>query len=126
MLYKSIISHQRKREKTPYYLAFTINYTYGRWLNRRLIKKLGTCEYIERNLNVLITGTANGRRAYLACALGTVTWCHDYPTSFIHLSDYLIDIALARQENTCHKILKKYTNTKLLIIDERLLVSQNE
>jgi DNA replication protein DnaC len=42
------------------------------------------------------------------------------------LSDYLTDIALARQENTYRKILKKYTNPKLLIIDEWLLVPPNE
>lgn len=86
-----------------------INYTCGRRLNRRLIEKLGTCEYIERNLNVFITGATGGGKTYLACALGYEACCHDYPTAFIRLSDYLTDIALARQENTYRKILKKYT-----------------
>lgn len=103
-----------------------INYTCGRRLNRRLIEKLGTCEYIERNLNVFITGATGGGKTYLACALGYEACCHDYPTAFIRLSDYLTDIALARQENTYRKILKKYTNPKLLIIDEWLLVPPNE
>lgn len=103
-----------------------INYTCGRRLNRKLIEKLGTCEYIERNLDIFITGATGEGKTYLACALGYEACCHDYSTVFILLSDYLTDIAIARQENNYRKILKKYTNLKLLIIDEWLLVPPNE
>jgi DNA replication protein DnaC len=103
-----------------------INYTCGRRLNRKLIEKLGTCEYIERNLNIFITGATGEGKTYLACASGYKACCHDYSTAFILLSDYLTDIAIARQENNYRKILKKYTNLKLLIIDEWLLVPPNE
>ena len=47
-----------------------INYTCGRRLNRRLIEKLGTCEYIERNLNVFITGATAEERLTLLAPLG--------------------------------------------------------
>lgn len=99
-----------------------INYTSGRRLDRRLIEKLGTCAYIENNLNVFITGATGEGKTYLACALGYEACCRDYRTSFIRLPDYLTEIQLARQENNYQKVLKKYINPKLLIIDEWLLV----
>lgn len=47
-----------------------INYTSGRKLNRSLIERLATCEYITEHRNLFITGATGSGKTYLACAFG--------------------------------------------------------
>ncbi len=47
-----------------------IDYNSGRKLNRSLIERLATCEYITDHRNVFITGATGSGKTYLACALG--------------------------------------------------------
>jgi len=47
-----------------------INYTSGRKLNRELISRLATCEYITEHRNLFITGATGSGKTYMACAFG--------------------------------------------------------
>ena len=47
-----------------------INYTSGRKLNRTLIERLSTCEYIAEHRDIFITGATGSGKTYLACAFG--------------------------------------------------------
>lgn len=47
-----------------------INYTSGRKLNRELINRLATCEYITEHRNLFITGATGSGKTYMACAFG--------------------------------------------------------
>ena len=47
-----------------------INYTSGRKLNRSLIERLATCEYITEHRNLFITGATGSGKTYMACAFG--------------------------------------------------------
>ena len=50
-----------------------INYTSGRKLNRELINRLATCEYISEHRNLFITGATGCGKTYMACAFGHVS-----------------------------------------------------
>ena len=45
-----------------------INYTSGRKLNKELIRRLATCEYISAHRNLFITGATGCGKTYMACA----------------------------------------------------------
>src|SRR5574344_585679 len=45
-----------------------IDYTSGRKLNRDLINRLATCEYISEHRNLFITGATGSGKTYMACA----------------------------------------------------------
>jgi len=49
-----------------------------------------------------------------------------YTTRYERLPDLLIDLEIARNEGTYKKVMAKYANPLLLIIDERLLLKPNE
>ena len=46
-----------------------INYTSGRKLNRNLIERLATCEYITEHRNLFITGATGSGKTYMALSL---------------------------------------------------------
>ena len=105
-----------------------INYTSGRKLNKNLISRLATCEYISEHRNLFITGATGCGKTYMACAFGMEA-CKRYlyfTTRYIRLPDLLIDLELARSEGNYRKVLAKYTNPLVLILDEWLLLKPTE
>ena len=95
-----------------------IDYTSGRKLNKDLILRLATCDYITEYLNVFITGATGSGKSYLACALGMEACKHFYNTKYVRMPDLLLDLKMAREENHFKKTPGKYANPTLLILDE--------
>jgi len=103
-----------------------IDYTSGRKLNKSLIKRLATCEYIAEHRNVFITGATGSGKTYMACAFGMEA-CKQYITvKYVRLPDLLLDLESARNADSYLRVLGKYTKPTLLIIDEWLLLKLNE
>lgn len=103
-----------------------INYTAGRKLNRELIERLTTCEYIQEKHNIIITGSTGSGKSYLACALGMEACKHYYTTKYIRLPELLAELAVARGEGRFKETIKQYLRYTLLILDEWLLVNLTE
>ena len=113
---------QRAELDQPQANIAEVNYESGRKLDRQLILKLATCDFIQRNLNVFITGATGCGKTYLACALGMEACKQRYNTYYVRLPELLTEMRLARESNVTKKILQKYTRPRLLIIDEWLLI----
>ena len=99
-----------------------INYTSGRKLNKLLIQRMATCEYISEHHNLFITGATGSGKTYMACAFGMEACKQYYSTRYIRLPDYLMELEAAKSENRYAKVLDKYAKPLLLIIDEWLLL----
>jgi DNA replication protein DnaC len=103
-----------------------INYTSGRRLNKSLLQRLATCEYITEHRNIFITGATGGGKTYLACAFGMEACKQYYSVKYVRLPDLLLDLEIARAEGSYRKVMTKYTNPVLLILDEWLLLKLSE
>ena len=103
-----------------------IDYTSGRKLNKELIKRLASCEYIADYRNIFITGATGSGKSFMACAFGMEACKHYYTTKYVRLPDLLIDLKTARDNGTYRKVMAKYANPILLILDEWLLMKPTQ
>ena len=93
-----------------------INYTSGRKLNKDLISRLATCEYISEHRNLFITGATGCGKTYMACAFGMEACKQYYNTRYVRMPDLLMDLDIARTEGNYRKVMAKYSNPVLLIL----------
>ena len=80
-----------------------INYTFGRNLNKDLINKLATCEYISEHRNLFITGVTGCGKTYMACAFGMEACKQYYNTMYVRMPDLLMDLDIAHSTGTYRK-----------------------
>lgn len=103
-----------------------INYTSGRRLNKELIHRLATCEYISEHRNIFITGATGCGKTYMACAFGIEACKRYYNTKYVRLPDLLIDLEMARGDGSYKKVMARYANPVVLILDEWLLLKPTD
>lgn len=99
-----------------------IDFQSGRKLNKNLILRLATCEYITDYKNIFITGASGSGKTYMACAFGIEACKKFYTVKFVRLPDLLLDLKAAKKNNNFRTVLKRYTNPTVLILDEWLLM----
>ena len=103
-----------------------IDYTSGRKLNKDLTNRLANCDYIADYRNIFITGATGSGKSYMACAFGMEACKHYYNTKYVRLPDLLLDLKTARDNGTYKKMMAKYANPVLLILDEWLLMKPTQ
>jgi len=103
-----------------------IAYHADRKLDKAMITRLESCSYLHENLNVIIMGATGVGKTYLACALGIAANRNFFAVKYVRLPDLFSDLAIARVNGTFRKVIKQYTQAKLLILDEWLLFPLNE
>ena len=99
-----------------------INYTSGRKINKDLINRIATCEYISEHRNLFIIGATGCGKTYMACAFGMEACKQYFNTRYVRLPDLLIDLEMARTDGSYKKVMAKYANPVVLILDEWLLL----
>ena len=106
---------------TPEACIEDIEYHPDRQLDKALITRLSTCNFVEERHNIIILGASGGGKSYLANAFGVAAARKLYSVRYIRLPDLLGELAIARVEGTYRKVMKVYKQVKLLILDEWLL-----
>ncbi|MBB6448045.1 ATP-binding protein [Bacillus benzoevorans] len=102
--------------------SFNDIYYIDRGLDKEKLLSLSTAQFIDTHSSVIFHGFTGSGKSYLACALGKQACIHGIKTRYIRIPDLL----MLRDEATLvpqgiSKLLRKFTNYKLLIFDEWLL-----
>lgn len=102
-----------------------IDYQSGRKLNKTLINRFATCEYITEYRNIFITSAIGNGKTYMAYAFGMEACKRYYSVKYVCLPDLLLDLQAAR-DTIRFLLLSKNTKPVLLSIDEWLLLKLTE
>ena len=81
---------------------------------------------ISEHRNLFITGATGSGKTYMACAFGMEACKQYYNTKYVRLPDLLIELEMSRNEGTYKKVMAKYANPLLLVIDEWLLLKPTD
>jgi DNA replication protein DnaC len=87
-------------------------------MDKTLISRLATGDYLRRGESVLITGATGCGKSFLASALGNRACMQGYKVAYFNLQKLLIKIKMARLEGTNLKFFEKLAKTDLLILDD--------
>jgi DNA replication protein DnaC len=110
----------------PYASMEDIEYRADRKLDKALITKLSTCNYINEKHNIILLGASGAGKTYLACAFGIAACRKFFRVKYVRLPDLFNDIAIARSMGTYKKLMQHYKRVELLILDEWLLLPLKE
>ena len=103
-----------------------VEYHNDRGLDKALIARLSTCNYLSEHHNLIILGATGSGKSYLANAFGIAAARMFQSVRYVRLPDLLGELAIARAEGTYRKAMKLLKQTKLLILDEWLLYPLRE
>ena len=101
------------------------NYSF-KYLDKRLMRQLTTCEYLDRQLNVLITGPAGVGKTWLACALAHKACRDGYTARYLRLPRLAQELPIAKADGRYERLLREIARTNLLILDDWGLMSLDD
>lgn len=95
-----------------------IDYQHPRNLDRSLIQRLASCDWLKQNHNLFMTGPTGVGKTYLASALGHQACRYDFTVIYKQTSRLLQDLVISKGDGRYFRLLTKLTKTKLLILDD--------
>lgn len=95
-----------------------IRYKADRNLDRGIIARLSSCEYIKNAENLLLTGLTGSGKSFLACALGHQACQMGHSVMYFNHQKLLLRLKMARIDGTIYKFFEKLAKTELLIMDD--------
>ena len=102
-------------------------YYTDRNIDRAQLTELATCQFIANARNISFQGFTGFGKSFLASAIGREACKQGIRTRYIRIPDLLMEREDALEEKQgILKLLKKYSNYKLLILDEWLIQMPTE
>jgi len=101
--------------------AGNIDYQSVRNLDRKVVDRLLTLQFLSNAENVIITGPTGSGKSYLAQCLGVQACQMLHRTFYFPSSRFLDKVKLAKLDGTYSKMIKSIGKAPLLILDDFLL-----
>jgi DNA replication protein DnaC len=106
----------------------SINFDDSRNIERNLVLRLAECEFVEKNENILITGSTGVGKSYLATALGYQACIQGNKVSYFNTSKLFAKLKMAKADGSYLRELAKIEKHDVIILDDfglQALDSQN-
>jgi len=95
-----------------------IDYRQTRGLDKSVMRRLATCDWIAKHQNVIITGATGAGKTYLACALADQACRKGIDAAYRRMSRLMHEMHVARHDGSYSKLLGRFAKMHLLIIDD--------
>ena len=95
-----------------------INHRVRRGLDRQVISNLLSCDYLEKNLNVILTGPTGVGKTWISCALGQQAARRGYSVLYMRLSRLLEELEVAHADGSLPNMRSRIAKKDLLILDD--------
>jgi DNA replication protein DnaC len=105
-----------------------IHFDESRNLDRTLVFRLAECDFVEKNQNVLITGSTGVGKSFLGTALGYQACIQGYKVSYFNTSKLFAKLKMAKADGSYLRELAKIEKQDVIILDDfglQALDSQN-
>lgn len=89
-----------------------------RGMDKNLVLRLAECTFIDRNENILITGSTGIGKSYLASALGQQACTLGYRVIYMNSSKLFAKLKMAKADNSYISEIAKLERQHLVIIDD--------
>lgn len=103
-----------------------IDYRVPRGLDKALISKLATCQWIHDHHNLLLTGPTGVGKSWLACALAHKVCREGFTVRYLRLPKLFQELAIAKADGRYSKLIKDIAKTALIVLDDFGLCALNE
>jgi len=95
-----------------------IDFRYPRGLDKSLVTRLSSCDWIRKHQNLIITGPTGVGKSYLGCAFAQKACREGLNATYLRLSKLFEDLAIAKVDGRYLKLLNSYAKTDLLVLDD--------
>jgi DNA replication protein DnaC len=95
-----------------------VNYDPRRKLDRHLMARLSTLEWIGHHQSILITGKTGCGKTFIASAFGNLACRHGIATKYYRVAKLLEEFQVAKGEGTFFRLFNALRKASLLILDD--------
>lgn len=95
-----------------------IDFRHPRGLDRSLIMRLASCEWIKDHNNLIITGPTGVGKTYLSCAFAQKACREGFNTLYVRMTKLFEDLSLAKGDGRYLKLLTSFAKADLLVLDD--------
>ena len=95
-----------------------IRYRTERTIDKKTVATLASCTYIEKRLNVVVSGRTGSGKSFIICALGSAACRKLYRVRYYRIPELLLEIEDARENGMYLKFMRSLGKVKLLILDD--------
>lgn len=95
-----------------------IDYRPSRQLNKNLVRRLGSCGFIQKRENILITGSTGVGKSYLASAIGHQACSIGSKTMYFNTAKLFPMLKTSKADGSYPKQINKIEKQDLLILDD--------
>jgi DNA replication protein DnaC len=95
-----------------------IDYRHPRGLDKALLAKLQSCDWIKEHHNLIITGPTGTGKTFLACALAHKACREGYSSLYLRVPRFLQDLLISKGDGRFGRLLTSIAKTNLLLLDD--------
>jgi DNA replication protein DnaC len=120
-IYRTNRRSERLRKKAKFNNSVSLDEfeaTVERGINKMMLKKLRSLDFLEKNENLIFTGGTGTGKSYLAQSVGQLCCLYGYETLFLPVNRMFKEIQAAEASGEYIKYINRLSRAKVLIFDD--------